>query len=749
MSTFSKGQRIAGRFLLLEHLGRGSEAEVWRALDDRRATQVAVKLVSVDHPECERIWSALQRQHLISSRVDHPRVLRLDAPLRDEQALVMPMTLASGDAGVLRGKSWTMSIRALRDVAEGLCAVHAAGIVHRDLKPANILLDFSGRAWIADWGAASVDGDLTGAAAGSPFSASPAQRRGEAPSAADDLYGFGALAYEWLSGYPPFFPTAPTSDSDPKVPALQSARPAPPALIRLVMSLLANDPALRPADAGRLTEALREFVTEPAESVVLNPPIAIIAEPPITQPVTRSSGRSRGLWWTICLLVVLLVGVFGVLPRFATPVDMPSARPVPPLATDARDPALDAAREAYLELAARYTEMLDEWESRGAGVWGGVEFAAAKSLGELGLEAGAQRDYVLGRDRLDVARQRLERVAAEVPRVIVSRLAEGRAAIEAGRLPMARTAFELVAQTDPGNVEAARGLARVAALEPILPVLVEAEADAAAGRALEALQGFEQVLRVDGDNKMAQAGLERMRSAIGADRYARAIGEALAALRNDRLEQAQTALSTARALRPAGGELTGVSAQLRAAGQRRDLEATRDDIASLERAERWVEALARYETLLAEEPSLQFAQQGRLRVAPRARLVERLDDLISRPERLAAPEVRREANRWLAEAAKASAPADQTRARATRVSELLGLYDRPVLTVVQSDGLTEVIIQRLGSLGAFTRREIALKPGRYVVTGVRTGYRDVRREVLVTPTAEGVVIDVRCTETTS
>ena len=292
MSTFSKGQRIAGRFLLLESLGQGSEGEVWRALDDRRAMQVAIKLVAADRADCERIWDAFQRQYRIVSRIDHPRVLRLDAPVRDEQALALPMTLASGDARVLRGKSWTMSIRALRDVAEGLAAVHAAGVVHRDLKPSNILLDFSGRAWIADWGTAAVDGEVAGAGAGSPFSASPAQRRGERPTPLDDLYGLGALAYEWLSGYPPFFPTAPTSAADLEVPPLQAARPAPLALTRLIMSLLSSDPARRPADAGIVTRSLRELVTEPAEPLVVSPPVTIVAETPTTQPASRPGNSS-------------------------------------------------------------------------------------------------------------------------------------------------------------------------------------------------------------------------------------------------------------------------------------------------------------------------------------------------------------------------------------------------------------------------------------------------------------------------
>lgn len=748
MSTFSTGQRVGGRFLLLEKLGRGAEGEVWRALDDRRSIQIAVKLVPATHAESGRVWSAFQRQFRIAARIDHPRVLRVDEPVRDEHALMLPMTLAAGDARSLRGKSWTMSIRALRDVTEALVAVHGAGIVHRDLKPSNVLLDFSGRACIADWGAASIDGDLTGAAAGSPFSASPAQRRGETPCPLDDLYGLGALAYEWLSGYPPFFPTAPAVDVDSEVPPLQPARPAPSTLIHLVMSLLSPQPSKRPLDAEAVVSALCTLVTEPGETPVVPMPIRAQTDTP-SVPTTRPNRRGLGLGITLGLLGVLLLGVFVVLPRFATPVEVSSERRTALPAVDTRDPELDAQRETYLELAGRYNESLDRLESRGAGIWGGAEFAAAKSLGELGLDAGAQRDYVLGRDRLEVAIQRLERVSAEIPRVIAVRLAEGRAAIDAGRLNAARAAFELVSQVDPGNATATQGLARVSALEPVLSVLVEAEAAALGGRMLEALQGYEQVLRVDADNVAARAGLSQARSALGADRYARAIGDALAALRQDRLDAAGTALAAARTLRPAGGEWAGVAEQVRAAGQRRDLEGIRREIASLERLERWAEALAKYDAVLATDSSLQFAQQGRARVAPRARLVERLDDLIARPERLSAPEVRREANRWLAEAANATEPATQTRERAARVADLLAVYDRAVLTVVQSDGLTEVTIQRLGSLGAFTRRELTLKPGRYVLTGIRAGYRDVRREVLVTPTTRGLVIDVRCTEATS
>ena len=88
--------------------------------------------------------------------------------------------------------------------------MHSGGLVHRDLKPANVLIDASGRASLADFGLAVRIGDRSAAGGGSPFSMSPQQLDGALPAISDDIFAFGAVAYELLSGYPPFYP-----DPDP------------------------------------------------------------------------------------------------------------------------------------------------------------------------------------------------------------------------------------------------------------------------------------------------------------------------------------------------------------------------------------------------------------------------------------------------------------------------------------------------------------------------------------------------------
>jgi hypothetical protein len=116
---------------------------------------------------------------------------------------------------------------------------------------------------------------------------------------------------------------------------------------------------------------------------------------------------------------------------------------------------------------------------------------------------------------------------------------------------------------------------------------------------------------------------------------------------------------------------------------------------------------------------------------------------------LSAPEVRREGERLLAEAVDIKTAAPVLRRQADSLRETLRVYDQPVLAVLESDGVTVVSVQRVGSFGAFTRREVSLKPGRYVAIGSRPGFRDVRREFTVTPGDSMLVIAVRCTELVS
>jgi tetratricopeptide (TPR) repeat protein len=751
VSAFTKGQRLLDRFVLLDPVGRGGQAEVWRALDEHRSAQLALKILSA--AELPR----LESQYSLARAAVGRGVLEYDRPLGDGSIAVLPMELAAADARSLRAKAWTQSMPLLREVAESLALLHSNGIVHRDLKPSNVLIGFDGRARVADFGCATRFGEMSVQGLLSPFSASPQQHAGEPASPADDIFGFGALAYELLGGYPPNFPDTERARSGVPPPRLATSVPMPEALVDLVMSMLAANPADRPQDLREIVRTLEKLEAQRLTPVVAAKIVPLDVAVAKSRD-TAASPPSAAAWIGLAALALALVGVFVFLPGMvATPVvgsasASGAAEPGVPKTTlpSAQDNEAERQRINEFEQAnERFRVLLEELETQGAGVWGGATFAAAKSLGAMASDAETARDWALALDRISVANQRLSRIAEERPQALARQLRDAEVSLESGRLEAARQSFELAQRIDPTNADAGRGLARVTALGPVLPSLVAAETASLTLDHLAALTRYEEVLRADPLNRVAREGVARARAAIGTDRYAREIGEALSALRAGKTAEARAALGRARGLRPDGAEIPLILAQIEATGERRDLEVVRAEIEALESDEQWGDALLRYDTLLARDPTLAFARTGRARVAPRAQLARRIDALLANPARLSAPEVRREGERLLAEAVDIKTAAPVLRRQADSLRETLRVYDQPVLAVLESDGVTVVSVQRVGSFGAFTRREVSLKPGRYVAIGSRPGFRDVRREFTVTPGDSMLVIAVRCTELVS
>jgi len=877
MLTLDKGAQLCGRFTLIERIGTGGQGEVWRAHDATRHEDVALKVL---HPEVARSpesWESLRHEYAVAQRLGHPGIVEIAEPVRDDEATVLPMTLATGDLRRLRGEPYTRIVPALLEIARALDHAHSRGVIHRDLKPSNVLIDAEGHINVSDFGMASLDGEVPNRGIGSPFSASPQQIEGEPPTPADDVYGLGALAYELLSGYPPYYP-----DFDARavigapVPELLPIHPTPPRLVRLVMRMLAKDPAERPTSMDDLQEelhaALQDTIstgaeqdedgaaqelagvdTEPRVDLALRgsapavaPPVvtsvALAAEDPADDGVAASiedtatsealeieiqptddlragpapteiAGEllasrdaadevqlsSRALagggspssaarddaliesdagleaepaegrggsrfgsalkWAGIATLAAALIGVFVFLPRIAEQraAQIAPAGPATGAASDGKAPvpagkAVPATppppdpQQQFEALRQAFESRLGTLEQRAAPLWGGPAFASAKALGADAVAALNAGNVEIAMDRIKVATQRLERLAGEASAAALSQVEAGERALAAGQTQVARQAFELAQQIEPANGRAAAGLKRTGGLAPVLPLLAEAESALAASNPARAAELFEQVLKGDPQNAAAAEGLKRARASVSDEAYARQVGDALSSLRAGRYDEARQALERARALRPQAAEVAAGFAELESAVTGRDLAGARARGAELESAERWAEAVSVYEGVLAQDPGVEFARAGRERAQPRAELARALQGLIDRPDRLAAPEVRAEAARLLAQARAIPSPGPMLRAQASKVEAQLPLYEKPVRIALESDGLTSIAIQRFGALGSFARQEVELKPGRYVVIGTRAGFRDVRREILVAPGQALQPVQVRCVD---
>jgi len=257
---------VIGRYQVIERIGRGGFGDVYRAFDPVLKRAVAIKTCLAAEPE---VRQRFVREAELAARLVHPNIVTVhdfgadgEVPYLVQELLPgedLAHRLGRGDGDEL---SLAEQLRLLLDVAAGLATAHAAGVVHRDVKPGNLRLLPDGRVKILDFGIAREMGAssvLTGddRAIGTLAYMAPEQARGEQPDARADVHGWGAVAYELLSGRRAFLGDSPAAlifqvlESAPP-PLARVAPHCPPGLAALVDRCLDRDPSRRPADGAAL-----------------------------------------------------------------------------------------------------------------------------------------------------------------------------------------------------------------------------------------------------------------------------------------------------------------------------------------------------------------------------------------------------------------------------------------------------------------------------------------------------------------
>src|SRR5205807_2753571 len=201
-----------GEYHVDDLLGEGGMGKVYTATGPD-GTRVALKLVKGDFARDETFRRRFSREARIAQTVKHPHVVPVVSTGEHEGHPYMAQRFIEGRSLDERLKQdgpldLPTAIQISSDVAAGLEALWAAGMVHRDVQPANILLDGNGTAYITDFGLAKdTQGSmltLPGQALGSRDYMAPEQIRGEAVTAATDIYSLGRVMFECLNGVPPF-----------------------------------------------------------------------------------------------------------------------------------------------------------------------------------------------------------------------------------------------------------------------------------------------------------------------------------------------------------------------------------------------------------------------------------------------------------------------------------------------------------------------------------------------------------------
>ena len=255
--------RIAGRYQLKDTIAIGGFGEVWRATDTVLARPVAVKLLLADHVQHPHALARFRTEAQRAGGLSHENIARVydyvEPEPPDPPFLVMELVDGPSAAQVMScgpvGAAWAMHLVA--GAAAGLETAHQAGVVHRDVKPANLLLTRDSRVKVTDFGISyavnSAPVTSTGLVLGTSGYLAPERLTGTGVTAAADLYALGIVAYECLTGAPPFTGTAievAVAHRDQPLPPLPAS--VPPGVAALIMDLTAKDPAARPGSAGEV-----------------------------------------------------------------------------------------------------------------------------------------------------------------------------------------------------------------------------------------------------------------------------------------------------------------------------------------------------------------------------------------------------------------------------------------------------------------------------------------------------------------
>jgi len=323
--AISLGQHL-GQYQLLDLLGEGGVAHVYRARRISEKTEVAIKVIKPGIVDLNDLFRGIKREALISTSLRHPHILNIFSYGEHDKTVYMVMPLLSGGSLADLVRTQKLSLIELSNIVDQIASaldyIHAHGLVHRDIKLENILIDDNGRAVLSDFGLVKAldesaknrfrpkneDWHSTrkGTVIGTPGYMSPEQCRSETVDARSDVYSLGVLIFELLTGCLPF-----NAETSIEAMYMHIAKEAPPVTFlnpnlspqfnAILNCALAKKPADRYASAGELAAALKAVVLSlehpVEESRSIPQPVSLLVEESLAaaQVVSAALGKKSVL----------------------------------------------------------------------------------------------------------------------------------------------------------------------------------------------------------------------------------------------------------------------------------------------------------------------------------------------------------------------------------------------------------------------------------------------------------------------
>ncbi len=736
-----EGRRLADRFLILKTIGAGGATEVSLAQDDQMGEWVALRVLAARFADQ---WEVLRDACRDARQLAHPHIARVfDFHRSEDTPFICREYIEGASIAEFAGRSTTERLVVFAQVADALELAHGLGVVHGDLKASKILRDVRGNVRVIDFRIAAAFRAVAPPEAASNHM-SPQVCTGETPVAADDIYSLGALIEQTIS---------PAS--------------APKELLELIGAMSAEQRNARPTDLREIGQALTAFSQGVARSLDatlsaaprLRPPAAAVVQPDAPPTRRNPAGSSRNLQYAIAAGVLALAAlvVFVVLPHWIESSDAPgfspeSAKTAESSETGAAENSLPlgkastASKSSVESMLDQLVPLREQLEASAVERWAETDHARAREIEGRGDAAFIRGDYATAHMNYGEALVIFEALSEQRGTALATSLEAGAVALEEGDQQRAIEAFDLALAIEPTNAAALAGAHRSAGLGALMAHMSAGKAFEA-DDALDSAHGeYAKALEIDPQYAPAREALERVETAQANNDYESNLSLALVSMANGNLGAARSHFERARALRPDAPEVVDGLRQLQQIESSRAIASLRKRAESAESTENWSEAASLYQTILKTQDNLPFAEKGLQRNRELARIAERIAKLLDDPTQLFRPETLEEAGNLMELGRRAAEGRPKLGGQVRNLEIAVQLASTPISVVFESDTVTEVVIRGVRTLGNFARRDVSLKPGRYVVVGRRNGYRDTRSEISVIPGRQQPVVEIRCTE---
>lgn len=808
MPRLSKGTLLADRYTLDRHLGGGGEAETWLAKDRLTSAAVALKIAGEQPGAADRLreeWQTnirLMHAHIVRVFEFHGDADRafysqqyIDGPDLSELAgKPVPQILAP--IGLIAD--------ALR-YAHGKGVVHRdikSSNILLDRNGAPYLSDFG----VASKVGAHQDGGSLIARSPQSLAGEAAQPSDDIFALGGLIYEL----VSGRSPYSSSQTASDIMSHTPQPLQAADGSDIPPALQQLVASMLDKDAAKRPdaervlaelraagfsPGPARIRVAARPSVADERVQTVESVHPAASPEPGTPRPELASTSQpgisAKTLGIALGVSLLLLLGVIFLLPKTVSTDPAPAAaRQAGPEGTTAgavdvdeqgdalpgqsragRDyqpesrgiggeqilfneneadySGLDEAGRARFNAEMILGELLSNFETlerRSVQRWAGVPFQRAQELYAAGDKAYLEKDYVAAAthylDAISVVEPLFDRIEPEFQKALTA----AQAAFDAGDRPEALRLYELAVAITPNSPVARAGYERTRNLQSVMR-LVEQGLAYEKDIELEAAEAsFQQAVSLDPLWEPAVEGLTRVQTTRVKMEFDQRMSEGLNALSAGDYLAARAAFRMAERLIPGSPEPADGLLQVDQGLRLENIRVLEQEAQSLEQDEHWEAVATTYEEILKIDSSLSFAIDGLAHAREMSALHAKLDEYLGNPDKLSSPSVMQKATLLVVDVTRMQEIGPRLAAQRDELSRLLKRAVTPVQVALVSDNLTSVSVYKVGNLGNFTSRELALRPGTYVAVGVRPGFRDVRLEFRVAPEIEMQPVVVRCEE---